>query len=53
MRLTPLGSVGLELMPEVHDEEHGREIYRYLEESGYSVKREFQGDSKELIVFIK
>lgn len=44
MWLAPLGSVGLEVLLEVRDEEHGQEIHNYLKENGYEVKREWQGD---------
>ncbi|NNE67087.1 MAG: threonine ammonia-lyase [Pyrinomonadaceae bacterium] len=39
MYLAPLGSVGIELLLEVRNEEHGVEILEYLEESGYDVTR--------------
>lgn len=42
--LAPLGRVGIEMILEVRDEEHGREVYRHLEELGYHVERERQGD---------
>ncbi len=47
MWLAPLGSVGLEMLLEVRDEEHGQEIHAFLEECGYHVQREFQGDWQE------
>ncbi len=47
MWLAPLGSVGLEMLLEVRDEEHGQEIQTHLEENGYHVQREYQGDWQE------
>jgi threonine dehydratase len=47
MWLAPLGSVGLEMVLEVRDETHGREVHTYLEEKGYRVQREFQGGWEE------
>lgn len=41
--LAPLGSVGIETVLEVRDEEHAREVHRRLEEGGYHVEREGQG----------
>lgn len=43
MWLAPLGKVGLELVLEVRDETHGREVIAYLEKAGYHVERERQG----------
>lgn len=40
----PLGRVGIEMVLEVRDEQHGREVHKHLEESGYHVEREGQGD---------
>jgi threonine dehydratase len=42
--LAPLGQVGVELILEVRDREHGREVEQYLESVGYNVIRERQGD---------
>lgn len=42
--LAPLGRVGIEMVLEVRDEQHGREVVRHLEESNYHVEREGQGD---------
>jgi threonine dehydratase len=42
--LAPLGQVGVELILEVRDREHGREVEHYLESVGYNVIRERQGD---------
>lgn len=47
MWLAPLGSVGLEMLLEVRDEEHGQEIQNHLEANGYHVQREYQGDWQE------
>lgn len=42
--LAPLGQVGIELILEVRDEKHGREVHKHLENSGYHVERQGQGD---------
>jgi threonine dehydratase len=42
--LAPLGQVGVELILEVRDREHGREVEHYLESVGYNVIRERQGN---------
>ncbi|MDQ3322971.1 MAG: threonine ammonia-lyase [Acidobacteriota bacterium] len=47
MWLAPLGKTGIEMLLEVRDEEHGREVLRHLESSGYHVEREGQGDWEE------
>jgi threonine dehydratase len=47
MWLAPLGRVGIEMLLEVRDEQHGREVYRHLEKSGYHVEREGVGDWEE------
>jgi threonine dehydratase len=44
MWLAPLGRVGIELLLEVRDEDHGREVMDYLQSVGYNVEREGQGD---------
>jgi len=44
MWLAPVGRVGIELLLEVRDEQHGREVMNYLESVGYHVEREGQGD---------
>ncbi len=44
MWLAPLGRVGIEMLLEVRDEEHGQDVFRHLEEVGYYVEREGQGD---------
>jgi threonine dehydratase len=41
--LAPLDRVGVELVLEVRDEEHGQAVVRYLTEAGYGVEREGQG----------
>ncbi len=41
--LAPLGSVGIETVLEVRDEEHAREVHRRLEKAGYHIEREGQG----------
>lgn len=47
MWLAPLGKTGIEMLLEVRDEQHGREIYKHLEEVGYHVEREGVGDWEE------
>ena len=47
MWLAPLGRVGIEMLLEVRDEKHGREVNRHLEKSGYHVEREGVGDWEE------
>lgn len=47
MWLAPLGSVGIEMLLEVRDETHGREVYNHLETAGYQVTREGGGDWDE------
>jgi threonine dehydratase len=44
MWLAPLGQVGIELILEVRDREHGRDVEDQLEKAGYHVHREAQGD---------
>lgn len=44
MWLAPLGKVGIEIVLEVRDEEHGQSVQKYLEDSGYQVEREGVGD---------
>ena len=44
MWLAPLGRVGIEVLLEVRDNEHGREVKKFLEAEGYHVEREGQGD---------
>ncbi len=39
MYLAPLGSVGIELLLEVRDEEHGLDVFEYLVAKGYEVHR--------------
>jgi threonine dehydratase len=47
MWLAPLGRVGIEMLLEVRDNEHGREVQGHLEQAGYHVEREGQGDWEE------
>ncbi len=47
MWLAPLGRVGIEMLLEVRDEQHGREVFRHLETVGYHVEREGVGDWEE------
>ncbi|MBP7377999.1 MAG: hypothetical protein KA956_16140, partial [Pyrinomonadaceae bacterium] len=47
MWLAPLGRVGIEMLLEVRDNEHGREVQKHLEAAGYQVEREGQGDWEE------
>jgi threonine dehydratase len=47
MWLAPLGRVGIEMLLEVKDEKHGREVYQHLEKCGYHVEREGVGDWEE------
>ncbi|MEO8073509.1 MAG: threonine ammonia-lyase [Acidobacteriota bacterium] len=47
MWLAPLGKTGIEMLLEVRDEQHGREIVRHLEDCGYHVEREGVGDWEE------
>ena len=44
MWLAPLGRVGIQLLLEVRDEEHGKQVIGYLESVGYHVEREGQGE---------
>ncbi|MEP7075435.1 MAG: threonine ammonia-lyase [Acidobacteriota bacterium] len=47
MWLAPLGRVGIELLLEVRDESHARDVIESLQGSGYHVEREGQGDWEE------
>jgi threonine dehydratase len=47
MWLAPLGRVGIELLLEVRDETHARDVLDYLKNAGYHVEREGQGDWEE------
>ena len=47
MWLAPLGRVGIEMLLEVRDNEHAREVQKHLEDGGYHVEREGQGDWEE------
>jgi threonine dehydratase len=44
MWLAPLGRVGIEMLLEVRDEQHGLEVRDRLEKAGYHVEREGRGD---------
>lgn len=45
--LAPLGYTGIEMILEVRDERHGREVHKHLENAGYSVERQGVGDWAE------
>ena len=45
--LAPLGYTGIEMILEVRDERHGREVHKHLENAGYHVERQGQGDWEE------
>ncbi len=45
--LAPLGYTGIELVLEVRDELHGRDVNKHLENAGYHVVREGQGAWEE------
>jgi threonine dehydratase len=45
--LAPLGYTGIEMILEVRDERHGRDVHKHLENSGYHLEREGQGDWEE------
>jgi len=47
MWLAPLGRVGIEMLLEVRDKQHGREVLKHLRETGYHVEREGVGDWEE------
>ena len=42
--LAPLGRVGIEMILEVRDIEHGQSVYDHLSKAGYHVEREGSGD---------
>jgi threonine dehydratase len=44
MWLAPLGRVGIQMLLEVRDESHARDVMRHMEQAGYHVEREGQGD---------
>jgi threonine dehydratase len=44
MWLAPLGSVGIEMLLEVRDNEHGDQVQEHLRQKGFQVEREGQGD---------
>ncbi len=45
--LAPLGRVGIEMILEVRDQQHARDVHTHLEEAGYHVEREGQDDWEE------
>jgi threonine dehydratase len=45
--LAPLGRVGIELILEVRDTQHGSDVMKHLEKAGYHVEREGVGDWEE------
>jgi threonine dehydratase len=45
--LAPLGYTGIEMILEVRDERHGREVHKHLETAGYNVERQGVGDWEE------
>ena len=47
MWLAPLGRVGIEMLLEVRDNDHAREVQQHLEQANYHVEREGQGDWEE------
>jgi threonine dehydratase len=47
MWLAPLGRVGIEMILEVRDNEHARDVQKYLEDGGYNAEREGHGDWEE------
>ena len=47
MWLAPLGRVGIEMLLEVRDNDHARDVQNHLEAAGYHVEREGQGDWEE------
>lgn len=42
--LAPIGSVGIETVLEVRDEDHARSVQKKLESAGLKVQREYQGE---------
>ena len=45
--LAPLGRVGIEMILEVRDQQHARDVHTHLEAAGYHVERQGQGDWEE------
>jgi threonine dehydratase len=45
--LAPLGRVGIEMVLEVRDEEHGKKVQAHLESAGFNVEREWQRGWKD------
>jgi threonine dehydratase len=44
MWLAPLGYVGIEMLLEVRDQTHGREVLKHLQDAGYHAEKEGVGD---------
>ena len=44
MWLAPLGRVGIQMLLEVRDESHARDVMEHMQSTGYQVEREGQGD---------
>lgn len=42
--LAPLGRVGIEMILEVRDQQHAKDVHTHLEAAGYHVERQGQGD---------
>lgn len=47
MWLAPLGRVGIEMLLEVRDLQHGRDVQKHLETAGYHVESEGQDSWEE------
>ncbi len=47
MWLAPLGYVGIEMLLEVRNQNHGREVIKHLQEAGYHPEKEGVGDWEE------
>jgi len=47
MWLAPLGRVGIEMLLEVRDESHAKDVIKHLEEKGYTPEREGKSDWAE------
>jgi threonine dehydratase len=45
--LAPFAYTGIEMILEVRDERHGREVHKHLEDAGYNVERQGVGDWEE------
>jgi threonine dehydratase len=46
MWLAPLGTVGIAMLLEVRDNEHGREVQKQLQEAGFNVETRSAGEKK-------